>query len=146
MPQPKIAKKESMAEDIKGRLPKKSVMQHSMVSVLTVDNINQKPADFEKVLSMPKGLQEVIQIMTSDNREIREESYELSPYTNSDDEDEEEEARRRHKFVPLWASRDSLDRIILSKYHLDPAEIFCRKRSFIVNEVLIMPAVQQPKK
>ncbi|XP_072998134.1 uncharacterized protein [Typha latifolia] len=74
---------------------------------------------------------------TSKESSNLEKSYEMSPYRDSDDEEEEEgELKRRRKSIPSWARREFLDQILLSKQHLDPKEIFSRKSSFDLNEVL----------
>ncbi|XP_020082919.1 uncharacterized protein LOC109706486 [Ananas comosus] len=68
-----------------------------------------------------------------------EQSYEMSPYRDSDDEDDDdgdEEIRRRRKYYPSWARRECLEQILLSKQHIDPREIFSRKSSFNLSEVL----------
>ncbi|CAM0951307.1 unnamed protein product [Alopecurus aequalis] len=68
-----------------------------------------------------------------------EESYKMSPFKDSDDEDDEdledEESRRRMKFVPSWARKENLDKILLSNIALDPREIFVRKLSFDISDV-----------
>ncbi|XP_020268003.1 uncharacterized protein LOC109843482 isoform X2 [Asparagus officinalis] len=63
-------------------------------------------------------------------------SYDITPYKDSDDEDGDEDYRRNMKHVPPWARKQSLNQILLSNRHLDPAEIFARKNSFDLNEVL----------
>ncbi|KAF7066012.1 hypothetical protein CFC21_072072 [Triticum aestivum] len=71
-----------------------------------------------------------------------EESYTMTPYKDSDDEDDddydehEQEARRRRKLVPSWARKENLDNILLSNKTLDAREIFARKLSFNIPEVL----------
>uniref|UniRef100_M8D9L4 Inner centromere protein ARK-binding domain-containing protein n=1 Tax=Aegilops tauschii TaxID=37682 RepID=M8D9L4_AEGTA len=78
-----------------------------------------------------------------------EESYTMTPYKDSDDEDDddydehEQEARRRRKFVPSWARKENLDNILLSNKTLDPREIFARKLSFNIPEVLSAPVPQR---
>ncbi|CAM0944370.1 unnamed protein product [Alopecurus aequalis] len=69
-----------------------------------------------------------------------EESYKMSPFKDSDDEDDEdledeEESRRRMKFVPSWARKENLDKVLLSNIALDPREIFARKLSFDISDV-----------
>lgn len=63
-------------------------------------------------------------------------SYAITPYRDSDDEDGEEDIRRKRKYIPLWARRECLDQILLSKQHIDPTKIFSRKSSFSLSEVL----------
>lgn len=71
-------------------------------------------------------------------------SYDMSPYQNSDDE-EREDSWRKKKYIPMWARRESLSEIILAVQHLDPKEIFSRKRSFDVSQVLpAHPLPQRP--
>ncbi|CAM0951852.1 unnamed protein product [Alopecurus aequalis] len=69
-----------------------------------------------------------------------EESYTMSPFKDSDDEDDddlegEEESRRRLKFVPSWARKENLDKILSSNIALDHREIFARKSSFDISDV-----------
>uniref|UniRef100_A0ACD5XVA1 Uncharacterized protein n=1 Tax=Avena sativa TaxID=4498 RepID=A0ACD5XVA1_AVESA len=69
-----------------------------------------------------------------------EESYNMSPFKDSDEEDDddfedEQESRRRMKFVPSWAQKGNLDKILLSNIALDPREIFARKLSFNISDV-----------
>ncbi|XP_051188264.1 uncharacterized protein [Lolium perenne] len=69
-----------------------------------------------------------------------EESYDMSPFKDSDDEEDddfedEQESRRRMKFVPTWARKENLDKILLSNITLDPREIFARKSSFNISDV-----------
>ncbi|KAI4965013.1 hypothetical protein ZWY2020_057671 [Hordeum vulgare] len=75
-----------------------------------------------------------------------EESYTMTPYKDSDDDDydeHEQEARRRRKFVPSWARKENLDNILLSNKTLNPREIFARKLSFNIPEVLPAPVPQR---
>lgn len=70
-----------------------------------------------------------------------EESYKMSPYKDSDEEDDddlehEQESRRRRKFIPSWARKENLDKILLSNKMLDPREIFAQKFSFNISDVL----------
>ncbi|KAK8926193.1 hypothetical protein KSP39_PZI018151 [Platanthera zijinensis] len=69
-------------------------------------------------------------------------SYDMSPYQNSDDE-EREDSWHKKKYIPMWARRESLSEIILAIQHLDPKEIFSRKRSFDISQVL--PAHALPR-
>uniref|UniRef100_A0ACD5YE72 Uncharacterized protein n=1 Tax=Avena sativa TaxID=4498 RepID=A0ACD5YE72_AVESA len=69
-----------------------------------------------------------------------EESYNMSPFKDSDGEEDddfedEQESRRRMKFVPSWAQKGNLDKILLSNIALDPREIFARKLSFNISDV-----------
>ncbi|KAM0900411.1 hypothetical protein ACQ4PT_020664 [Festuca glaucescens] len=69
-----------------------------------------------------------------------EESYDMSPFKDSDDEEDddfedEQESRRRMKFVPTWARKENLDKILLSNITLDPREIFARRSSFNISDV-----------
>ncbi|XP_038976583.1 uncharacterized protein LOC120107390 [Phoenix dactylifera] len=75
-----------------------------------------------------------------------EKSYDMSPYRDSEveDDDAEEEIRRKRKYIPSWARRECLDQILLSNQHLEPTEIFCRKNSFDLNEVLLPRILHLP--
>ncbi|XP_008805487.3 uncharacterized protein LOC103718439 [Phoenix dactylifera] len=75
-----------------------------------------------------------------------EKLYEISPYKDSEveDDDAEEEIRRRKKYIPSWARRECLDQILLSNQRQDPTEIFCRKSSFDLNEVLLPRILRLP--
>ncbi|KAI5014583.1 hypothetical protein ZWY2020_055973 [Hordeum vulgare] len=78
-----------------------------------------------------------------------EESYTMTLYKDSDDEDDDDydgqvqEARRRRKFVPSWARKENLDNILLSNKALNPREIFARKLSFNISEVLSAQRVER---
>ncbi|XP_020588590.1 uncharacterized protein LOC110030288 [Phalaenopsis equestris] len=62
-------------------------------------------------------------------------SYEMSPYQTSDEEDMKEDSRHR-KYIPKWARGESLAKSIVSNQQLDPKDIFSRKRSFSIPQVL----------
>ncbi|KAF0913820.1 hypothetical protein E2562_024906 [Oryza meyeriana var. granulata] len=70
-----------------------------------------------------------------------EESYQMSPYKDSDEEDDddfehEQESRRRRKFIPSWARKENLDKLLLPNQTLDPRELFAQKCSFNLSDVL----------
>uniref|UniRef100_J3MYG5 Inner centromere protein ARK-binding domain-containing protein n=2 Tax=Oryza brachyantha TaxID=4533 RepID=J3MYG5_ORYBR len=69
-----------------------------------------------------------------------EEPYQMSPYKDSDEEDDdfehEEESRRKRKFIPSWARKENLDKLLLANHTLDPREIFAQKCSFNLSYVL----------
>ncbi|CAL4999486.1 unnamed protein product [Urochloa decumbens] len=70
-------------------------------------------------------------------------SYEMSPYEDSDEEDfdnleHEREIRRTCKLIPSWAQKENLNKILLSNQALDPREVFARKCSFILSDVLTL--------
>ncbi|XP_039141601.1 LOW QUALITY PROTEIN: uncharacterized protein LOC120278928 [Dioscorea cayenensis subsp. rotundata] len=71
-------------------------------------------------------------------------SYEISPYKDSDDEDGEEDTRRKMKRVPSWARKECLKQLLLSKQHIDPVEVFARKSSFNLSEVLSPRVLRRP--
>ncbi|KAM0942587.1 putative inner centromere ARK-binding protein [Dioscorea sansibarensis] len=71
-------------------------------------------------------------------------SYEISPYKDSDDEDGEEDTRRKMKRVPSWARKECLKQLLLSKQHIDPVEVFARKSSFNLSEVLSPRILRRP--
>jgi hypothetical protein len=65
----------------------------------------------------------------------------MSPYKDSDEEDDddfehEQESRRRRKFIPSWARKENLDKLLLSNQSLDPRELFAQKCSFNLSDVL----------
>lgn len=75
-------------------------------------------------------------------------SYEMSPYEDSDEEDggdleHKEKVRRRQKHIPPWTRKEILDEILLSNRTLDPREIFERKCSFSLSDVLAPPIPQR---
>uniref|UniRef100_A0A0D9XEU5 Inner centromere protein ARK-binding domain-containing protein n=1 Tax=Leersia perrieri TaxID=77586 RepID=A0A0D9XEU5_9ORYZ len=70
-----------------------------------------------------------------------EESYQMSPYKDSDEEDDddfehEKESRRRRKTIPSWARKENLEKFLISNRTLDPREVFAQKCSFNLSEVL----------
>ncbi|XP_078443133.1 inner centromere protein, ARK-binding region protein isoform X2 [Wolffia australiana] len=75
-----------------------------------------------------------LQIALQENR--RSQSYEISPYRDSDDEEATDDKRYRKKFIPPWARRESLDAILLSMKQMDPRKIFFKKSSFDLAKVL----------
>ncbi|CAL9768068.1 unnamed protein product [Musa acuminata subsp. burmannicoides] len=81
--------------------------------------------------------------MSTTKENLNSQSYEISPYKDSDDEDGEEENMRRRKHGPSWAEKECLGKILLSQQHLDPLEIFCRKSNFNLSEVLYSSAARR---
>uniref|UniRef100_A0A0A9DDZ4 Inner centromere protein ARK-binding domain-containing protein n=1 Tax=Arundo donax TaxID=35708 RepID=A0A0A9DDZ4_ARUDO len=70
-----------------------------------------------------------------------EESYMMTPYKDSDEEDDDdfdhkEELRRRRKITPSWVREENLVEILLDNRNLDGKEIFARKCSFNLSDVL----------
>ncbi|XP_028554671.1 reticulocyte binding protein 2 homolog b, partial [Dendrobium catenatum] len=91
---------------------------------------------FEKGVGRSNVLREIIEETVSATQTSLElQSYEMSPYQTSDDEDMEEDSRQK-KYIPLWARGERLGEIILTNLQLDPKDIFSRKRSFNVSQVL----------
>ncbi|KAL6976180.1 hypothetical protein U1Q18_024970, partial [Sarracenia purpurea var. burkii] len=67
----------------------------------------------------------------------QEKSYEISPYQCSDDEEDEIPTR---KFIPSWASKNSVAAAISSQQKVDPDIIFPPESFCSMDEVL------QPRK
>ncbi|WOK93533.1 hypothetical protein Cni_G02233 [Canna indica] len=97
-----------------------------------------------KVIVNLDGMRGIIQDRMSTSKENEGfQSYDISPYKDSDDEDVEEETMRKMKQIPSWARRESLEQILLWQQDLDPVEIFSRKSSFSLSEVLYPPAARR---
>ncbi|CAM8953002.1 unnamed protein product [Rhodiola kirilowii] len=64
-------------------------------------------------------------------------SYDISPYQGSDEEDDDDNDRRKDKFVPAWASKNSLAEAIFSQQHINPDEILPPESFCSIAEVLI---------
>ncbi|CAL9084509.1 unnamed protein product [Musa textilis] len=97
-----------------------------------------------KVVSSSDGMKGIVQDRmptTKDSQDFQ--SYEISPYKDSDDEDGEEENMRRRKCIPSWTRRECLDQLLLSQQHQDPSEIFCHKSSFNLSDVLYLSVVRR---
>ncbi|KAK4439695.1 hypothetical protein Salat_0304400 [Sesamum alatum] len=70
-------------------------------------------------------------------------SYEISPYQCSDDEDDEEDELPTKKYIPSWASKNSVAMLLPLQQEMDPDVIF-RPESFCsMDEVLLPRKVQQ---
>lgn len=65
-----------------------------------------------------------------------EKSYEMSPYQHSDEEDEEEDEFPPNKFIPSWASRNSVA-LVLHSQQIDPSVIFPRESFCHLDEVVL---------
>ncbi|KAL7249102.1 hypothetical protein ACSBR1_011296 [Camellia fascicularis] len=75
-----------------------------------------------------------------------EKSYSISPYQCSDDEEDEEDERdeiRTKKFVPSWASKNSVALVLSSQQKVDPYIIFPPESFCSIDEVL-RPQKLQP--
>ncbi|XP_050387234.1 uncharacterized protein LOC126803471 [Argentina anserina] len=69
----------------------------------------------------------------------REQSYDISPYKESDDEDEEEDDNLpNNKFIPSWASKNCLSLVAPRQNGIDPEGIFCPESFPCVSEVLLL--------
>ncbi|XP_020264385.1 inner centromere protein [Asparagus officinalis] len=158
--------KKEQLEEAKGNLnsEKDDDFQHQTETELQPNSINALPDedregstnieaskfclksnDVQKMVIKSDDSQEVLQTRISINEETQNlQSYEMSPYKDSDDDDDGDETGREKKFIPFWARRDCLHQIIHSKQHLDPATVFCRKRSFGLNEVLPTRILRRP--
>ncbi|XP_028114454.1 DNA ligase 1-like [Camellia sinensis] len=76
-----------------------------------------------------------------------EKSYSISPYQCSDDEEDEEDERdeiHTKKFVPSWASKNSVALVLSSQQKVDPYIIFPPESFCSIDEVL-RPQKLQPK-
>ncbi|KAL5735653.1 hypothetical protein ACOSQ2_030441 [Xanthoceras sorbifolium] len=80
-------------------------------------------------------------IFTNTNQE---ESYDISPYKESDDEDEDDDDMPNSKFIPSWASKKCLARAVSSQQRLNPEVIFTPESFCSIAEVLL-PRRLQPK-
>ncbi|KAM5550745.1 hypothetical protein ABKV19_027203 [Rosa sericea] len=69
----------------------------------------------------------------------REQSYDISPYKESDDEnDEDDDGIPNNKFIPSWASKNCLALVASRQSRTDP-EVFFPPKSFpCVSEVLLL--------
>ncbi|KAL9327157.1 hypothetical protein ACSQ67_007802 [Phaseolus vulgaris] len=72
---------------------------------------------------------------------LQEQSYEISPYKESDDEDEDEDDMPNNKFIPSWASKHSLSLIVTSQ-KMDPEMIFPQQSFCNIAEVLLPRKLQ----
>ncbi|CAL0320825.1 unnamed protein product [Lupinus luteus] len=66
---------------------------------------------------------------------VQEQSYEISPYKGSDDELEDEDDVPNNKFIPQWASKQHLSRVVPSQ-KTDPEMIFPPQSFCNIVEVL----------
>ncbi|KAF3453303.1 hypothetical protein FNV43_RR03743 [Rhamnella rubrinervis] len=62
------------------------------------------------------------EILVSNTR--KEQSYEISPYKESDDEDDDDNDLPNSKFIPYWASKNCLSLLVSSQNGVDPEVIF----------------------
>ncbi|XP_074565003.1 uncharacterized protein LOC141821483 [Curcuma longa] len=88
----------------------------------------------------------IIQDRLSTNKENQDcESYEISPYKDSDNDEDgaDESLRRRKKYIPSWARGDPLEKILLGQQDTNPFDIFYRKNSFSLNQVLCPPVARR---
>ncbi|PQM35046.1 uncharacterized protein Pyn_24967 [Prunus yedoensis var. nudiflora] len=70
-----------------------------------------------------------------------EQSYEISPYKQSDDENEEDDdAMLNSKFVPSWSSKNCLALAVSCQNGADPGAIFPRESFCSISEVLLLGA------
>ncbi|KAJ0989693.1 hypothetical protein J5N97_008049 [Dioscorea zingiberensis] len=135
---------------------KASVVEPSITEVLGIDNRHasnsleahdsvKESNGVEQVRNNLDNIQNAIQDRMSITKASEDfQSYEISPYKDSDDEDGEEDTRRRMKRVPSWAREECLKQILLSNKHIDPMEFFSRKRFFNLSEVLTPRVLRQP--
>ncbi|KAL8469696.1 hypothetical protein ACS0TY_032513 [Phlomoides rotata] len=70
-------------------------------------------------------------------------SYEISPYQCSDDEDEEDDELPTKKFIPSWASKNSVAMFLPLLQKLDPDVIFPLESFCSMDEVLLPRKLQQ---
>ncbi|KAL1821428.1 uncharacterized protein LOC108219190 isoform X1 [Daucus carota subsp. sativus] len=75
--------------------------------------------------------------LSSRSGDGHEKSYEMSPYQHSDDEEEEEDEMPTKKFIPTWASKNSVALVLSSQQQIDPSVIFPRESFCSMNEVLL---------
>ncbi|MED6162188.1 hypothetical protein PIB30_068036 [Stylosanthes scabra] len=72
---------------------------------------------------------------------FQEQSYDISPYKESDDEDEDEDDKPNNKFIPSWASKHCLS-LAASSQKMDPETIFPRRSFCNIAEVLLPRKLQ----
>ncbi|KAL9230016.1 hypothetical protein vseg_005417 [Gypsophila vaccaria] len=76
-----------------------------------------------------------------------EQSYDISPYQCSDDEEEEDDEMPNKKFIPSWASKNSVSLALSSLQHIDPDTIFPPGSFCSLDEVLLPRRLpQDPRK
>ncbi|PKA59814.1 hypothetical protein AXF42_Ash011939 [Apostasia shenzhenica] len=120
--------------------PHSSWFESGASKCVDVDSESEGLSKQEKIIS--KGgtnfdlPQETVQPILSTGMYQDMQSYEMSPYQDSDDEVVDDDNWRKRKYIPLWARRENLAEVILSTQHLDPKEIFRRKSSFNLFQVL----------
>ncbi|XP_040988092.1 uncharacterized protein LOC121235764 [Juglans microcarpa x Juglans regia] len=73
-----------------------------------------------------------------------EQSYDISPYKVSDDEDEDEDDddAPNSKFIPSWASKQSVALVVSSQQRVDPEAIFPPESFSNIAEVLLPRKLQ----
>ncbi|MED6108651.1 hypothetical protein PIB30_026061 [Stylosanthes scabra] len=72
---------------------------------------------------------------------LQEQSYDISPYKESDDEDEDEDDKPNNKFIPSWASKHRLS-LAASSQKMDPETIFPQRSFCNIAEVLLPRKLQ----
>ncbi|XVF70901.1 hypothetical protein PTKIN_Ptkin11bG0199500 [Pterospermum kingtungense] len=77
----------------------------------------------------------------------REQSYDISPYKESDDEDEEDDDGHHHhepsKFIPSWASKNRVAQAVASQQKVDPEVIFPPESFCSIAQVILPRRLQQ---
>ncbi|XP_042379442.1 uncharacterized protein LOC121971948 isoform X3 [Zingiber officinale] len=130
-------KKKGLMQDPKQPLKLKEISGSTKTN--EVDPISTKVTTSSNIT---KG---IIQDRLSTNKKNQDcESYEISPYKDSDDDEDgaDENLRRRKKYIPSWA-RDPLEKLLLRQQDTNPFDIFFRKNSFSLNQVLCPPVTRR---
>ncbi|XP_021827779.1 uncharacterized protein LOC110768360 [Prunus avium] len=87
---------------------------------------------------VPSNLDKAIDNGNSAANTRPEQSYEISPYKQSDDENEEDDdAMLNSKFVPSWSSKNCLALAVSCRNRADPGAIFPRESFCSISEVLL---------
>ncbi|KAI4347786.1 hypothetical protein L6164_008568 [Bauhinia variegata] len=101
--------------------------------------VNDFENDRKVISNMTKAAQDD-DLITKNTPEVQ--SYEISPYKGSDDEDEDEDDGPSNKFIPSWASKHRLSRMVSSQQTVDPETVFPRQSFCSIAEVLLPRRLQ----
>ncbi|XP_042420703.1 uncharacterized protein LOC122008874 isoform X1 [Zingiber officinale] len=132
-------KKKGLTQDAKQPLPLKEAAGSRKTNEVETAAAKVAAASADII----KGL---IQDRLSTNRENQDfDSYEISPYKDSDDDEDgaDESLRRRKKYIPSWARGEPLEKNLLGQQDINPFDIFSRKNSFSLNQVLCPPVARR---
>ncbi|KAL5548634.1 hypothetical protein UlMin_003865 [Ulmus minor] len=106
----------------------------------TIHEDYEATSDFRNNMKV-NNLEKTIENKSFSANTIREQSYDISPYKESDDEDEDEDEdeddKPNNKPVPLWASKINVALAREYQNQLDPEKIFPPEVSCSIAEVLL---------